>query len=220
MGFNTYIRDLRKESGLSLAGLANEIGVSITTIKNAEYGSTNKPNSKFLNALSIYLKKDIVTVYRDIIFYSYYVTTNYESKPFINLLSLYCSYRELEGCEMNFPKNLTSNNQYDHIFTYHYYLKNPSHNVMMFDANYFFCENNKYSNDISLIINKIFFQKEISLDTNKDVKSIEIVFDNSIEDEVKIFNSINISNNGVLKKKIIFVLFDKNKNSIINNKII
>ena len=69
MSFQKYFKELRDNKNLTQKELAQELDISVPTIKKIEGGFTKMPSHKLLDTLSTYLDTEPRNIIRDILFY-------------------------------------------------------------------------------------------------------------------------------------------------------
>lgn len=98
---DSFVKDLREESGLTQLQFAEKLGIGFSTLKMAELGTTSIPQKDFLSALAKYCKTNEDEILKYVLYYDYidYLKINKDA----NALALYTCHLYNNGFRMVDP---------------------------------------------------------------------------------------------------------------------
>lgn len=216
MYFKEYIKSIRTEKNMTQLELANELGITVDTIKKIESGVTQLPSSKVLKALAQFVDKDEVEVMQIILFGIIKDNVDSRAKRIGEHSFKYLAYMYIHG--WNIIESF--NNLYVHDIGEYQFIgeiskKRDSNYLVLVDHIDKYNLDEQYINDRNYQINIFsnFFVTLISI--NKDFKAMHVLFDANDKKESKLYNSLKCFSTDKTKLSIYYILFDGNKCKVV-----
>lgn len=216
MYFKEYIKSIRAQKDMTQLELANELGITVDTIKKIESGVTQVPSSKVLKALAQFVDKNEVEVMQVILFGVINDDVDPRTKRIGEHSFKYLAYMYIHG--WNILESF--NNLYVHDIGEYQFIgeiakKRDSNYLVLVDHIDKYNLDEQYINDrnyqISIFSN--FFVTLISI--NKDFKAMHVLFDANDKKESKLYNSLKSFSTDKTKLSIYYILFDGIKCEVI-----
>lgn len=210
-----YIKNIRKESDLTQREFAENLGMSLSTIKKIETGETKDFSNKLLESLGKYLNKPASVVFAEYLFpyETIVLEEGYNQDDFEFIRRLFAKLM-MDG--YGIKSFLSNKEKYKEYNGYNYasclmiemYLKKaPSTNVIVARGLRYIRDKFSFDNegDIERVKNNIIFS--VVSFPNK-MSRLLVVFDATSENEIKWYNALKKSRVFNLKTNIYIALFD------------
>lgn len=209
MYFKDYMKMMRDRDKITQAQLANDLNVSLNTIKKIESGSTKIPNSKLLNAIAEYENAHPCKVLSRILFGDIVEDTDEGSKKAMRVTFAYFSYMYLEGWNIDHVFNVEYVDDIgDRQFIGEISKKKDSKYVLLIDYIDRYQLDTRYIDwrEYQIGFFTQIFTTMISID--KKYMGMNILFDANDEKEATIFNALKSFDTDRVKTQITYILFD------------
>lgn len=220
MAFCDFVKDLREKDHLTQAQMAEYLGVNINTIKQIEANKIKAPSMRVLDSFCEYLNEDRLTVITKILFRRD-ESVECDDEFVIsqaNMLSRYMSYLYLEGWNVDKgPVTYHTEDFGDMVFAGQLTKKREPNNKIVIAAIGAYFKSDEDNVSPYEAVNYILSMMIVFLCIKEVVlKGIHIVFDATVEYQVKLFKKFKALQINKVPFNYQMVLFDSEKGKVVD----